>query len=116
VPAAELVLSADATRLERALRALVANATEAGAQTVTVRARREPHVVRFEVEDDGPGFDPRAPVFDAFYTTKADGTGLGLAIVHRTITDHGGSIDVESRAGYTRFRLTVPWNVEGTNG
>jgi signal transduction histidine kinase len=115
IPSDEVALTADMRRLEEALRALLTNAVEAGAGRVVVRVRREPRLVLFEVEDDGPGFDPRTPVFDPFYTTKADGTGLGLAIVQRTATDHGGTVDVESRPGYTRFRLILPWILEGTN-
>jgi len=53
-----------------------------------------------------------APVFDAFYSTKPQGTGLGLAIVHRVVTDHGGSIEVDSRAGRTIFRVALPLSQE----
>jgi nitrogen-specific signal transduction histidine kinase len=62
-----------------------------------------------EVEDDGPGLkSPDAPIFDAFFSTKPNGTGLGLAIVHRIVTDHSGTIDVESRPGRTCFRVLLP--------
>ena len=62
-----------------------------------------------EIEDDGPGIPSGQPsIFDAFYSTKPNGTGLGLAIVHRIVTDHGGNIDVDSRPGRTRFRVTLP--------
>jgi nitrogen-specific signal transduction histidine kinase len=65
--------------------------------------------VVIEVEDDGPGLpSPDAPVFDAFFSTKPSGTGLGLAITHRIVTDHGGTVDVESRPGRTCFRLSIP--------
>lgn len=113
LPLADIVFAGDAARLEQALRSLVTNSLEAGAEDVVVRVRREPRFVRFEVEDNGPGFDLSQPVFDPFYTTKADGTGLGLAIAHRTITDHGGTIDVDSRPGNTRFRLKLPCMREG---
>jgi signal transduction histidine kinase len=74
-----------------------------------VRARRLPRHVILEVEDDGPGLpDPDAPIFDPFFSTKPSGTGLGLAIVHRIITDHEGTIDVDSRPGKTIFRATLP--------
>ena len=61
------------------------------------------------MEDDGPGLaSPDAPIFDAFYTTRPQGTGLGLAIVHRAVSDHGGTIEVESRPGRTVFRVRLP--------
>jgi PAS domain S-box-containing protein len=113
LPATDLVLLGDGPRLEQVLLNLVQNAIDAlGAAeggTVTIRARRQPRTATIEVEDDGPGLPrPDAPVFDAFFSTKANGTGLGLAIVHRIVTDHGGSVDVESRPGRTRFRVTLP--------
>jgi signal transduction histidine kinase len=117
VPDAEIAFTADAERLGQVLLNLLQNAVEAAATEpttterghVVLRARREPRHVRIEVEDDGPGLPPgNAPVFDAFFSTKPNGTGLGLAIVHRIVTDHGGTVDVESRPGHTRFRVTLP--------
>jgi len=113
VPPADIVLHADAAKLEQVLLNLVQNAIEAlapsGAGKIVVRARRRPRDVLFEVVDDGPGLDdPEAAVFDAFYSTKPGGTGLGLAITHRIVTDHGGSIDFESGSGKTTFRFLIP--------
>jgi signal transduction histidine kinase len=81
----------------------------AGTGNIVMRARRTPRAVVVEVEDDGPGLpSPDAPIFDAFFSTKATGTGLGLAITHRIVTDHGGTVDVESHPGRTCFRFTIP--------
>jgi PAS domain S-box-containing protein len=112
-PAHTLTFDGDAQRLEQVLLNLIQNATEALAPQnggkVVVRARREPRHVWIEVEDDGPGIGSEAPsIFDAFYSTKANGTGLGLAIAHRIVTDHQGTIDVDSRPGRTRFRVKLP--------
>lgn len=92
---------------------LIANAAEAGARAITLRAGRADRCVRVEVEDDGQGIPPDliGRVFDPFVTTKApgQGTGLGLNLAHRTITEgHHGSITVESAAGRTRFSVTLP--------
>ena len=78
---------------------------------VTVRARRLPRHIVVEVEDDGPGIPEGAPVFDPFFSTKPEGTGLGLAIAHRVITDHDGTIALESGKGRTCFRFTLPAHV-----
>jgi signal transduction histidine kinase len=64
--------------------------------------------VRIVVDDTGPGLSEDAPIFDAFYTTKEAGTGLGLAIVHRIVSEHGGTIGVESQPGRTRFTIRLP--------
>jgi len=111
LPSKDLVFDADPQRLEQVILNLLQNAVEALASRggrVILRVRREPRHVAIDVEDDGPGLSGDAPVFDAFYSTKATGTGLGLAIVHRIVTDHSGTIDVESRPGQTRFRVRIP--------
>jgi two-component system nitrogen regulation sensor histidine kinase GlnL len=59
--------------------------------------------------------DASAPIFDAFFTTKASGTGLGLSIAHRIVEDHGGTIKVDSVPGRTVFRIVLP-RTEGTFG
>lgn len=64
--------------------------------------------VALQVIDDGPGFDESLPVFDAFFTTKEGGTGLGLSIAHRIVTEHGGTIGVESKPGHTCFTINLP--------
>ena len=101
----------EAERLRQVLLNLTRNAIEAmsdkGGQLRLI-ARNAGAEVEIAVEDDGPGFGEDLPVFDAFFTTKSQGTGLGLAIVHRIVTDHGGTIRVESRPGRTCFTLALP--------
>ncbi len=70
-------------------------------------------LVRVTVADTGHGISaehlPR--IFDPFFTTKSDwpGIGMGLSVVHKTIEDHGGSIEVESDVDKgTTFVLTFP--------
>ncbi|MDG2126276.1 MAG: ATP-binding protein, partial [Verrucomicrobiales bacterium] len=57
------------------------------------------------VEDNGTGIseDAMERLFEPFYTKKAmgttSGTGLGLAVVYGVVRDHGGHINVRSKAG-----------------
>ena len=115
LPVRDLVLDADGSKLEQVLLNLLQNAVEAlepgGGGQVQLRARRQPRFAVIEVEDDGPGL-PAAPIFDAFFSTKPQGTGLGLAIAHRIVTDHGGTLDAESRPGRTIFRMTLPIDLD----
>jgi len=112
-PGSELVADIDPAKIEQVLLNLIQNSVEAlepqGGGKITLRARRKPRSVVIEVEDDGPGIPgPNTPIFDPFFSTKPSGTGLGLAIVHRIVTDHDGTIDVESKPGKTVFRMTLP--------
>ena len=81
---------------------------------VTVRTLGLPEVVELRVRDNGTGIsdEARARIFDPFFTTKppGEGTGLGLSLSHDIVVkQHGGNIDVESRAGeFTEFLITLP--------
>jgi len=113
LPKTPLEVEIDTDKMEQVLLNLISNAVEAmsptGGGKVTVRARRLPVQAVIEIEDEGPGLPAMdAPIFDAFYSTKPNGTGLGLSIVHRIVTDHGGTVSVESRPGHTVFRVTLP--------
>jgi signal transduction histidine kinase len=80
--------------------------------SVEVSARRQDGAVVVRVVDDGPGIPPevRERIFEPFFTTKpqGDATGLGLAIARTLVGQHEGEIEVESRAGRTEFRVTLP--------
>jgi len=101
----------EAERLRQVLINLARNAIEAMHEhggSLTMRARLAGNLVELDVEDDGPGFSKELPVFDAFFTTKAQGTGLGLALTHRIVVDHGGIIQVQSQPGRTCFTVALP--------
>lgn len=67
--------------------------------------------VKISLSDTGVGISSESleRIFTPFYTTKDDGTGLGLAVVHGIVTEHGGSIFVESEPGEgSTFVITLP--------
>ena len=70
-----------------------------------------PAEVHIVFQDSGSGISPDdlKNIFNPFFTTKDKGTGLGLAITHKVISEHGGQIEVESRAGRgSRFIIRLP--------
>jgi signal transduction histidine kinase len=116
-----LMLSADATLLAMAVRAICVNALEA----LGVEGRVEVEVERaaangelgdwgcLVIRDTGPGIPAhvRRHLFDPFFSGREAGRGLGLGLAKawRVVTLHGGRIDVASGpASGTRFTIRLP--------
>ncbi|HEY6870016.1 MAG TPA: ATP-binding protein [Novosphingobium sp.] len=67
--------------------------------------------VELVVADNGCGIPAAdlARVFDRLYTTKPGGSGLGLPLCRRIVSNHGGTIGLDSEAGKgTRVILRFP--------
>ena len=69
--------------------------------------------LEISIQDTGVGIpkEEQNRIFIPFYTTKTDweGTGLGLSVVHNVVSDHEGTIDVESDVGKgARFTIRLP--------
>ena len=110
-----LRVAADPELLHRALSNLVLNAMDAMPQggTVTIGARRNDEAVEITIADTGTGMTAEEceRLFTPYYTTKQHGTGLGLAIVQSVVSDHGGTIRVESKPGSgTSFVIDLPFD------
>ncbi len=103
----------DGDRLKQVMLNLCNNALDAmaeGGELTISASRRERHIV-IHVSDTGCGISAqRLPlVFEPFFTSKGQGTGLGLAISYNIISDHGGSIDINSQEGEgTDVTISLP--------
>jgi nitrogen fixation/metabolism regulation signal transduction histidine kinase len=106
-------IEADPEQIKRALQNLVLNAMDAmpNGGTLRLTTRQYNSTVILEVADSGQGLTQEecARLFTPYYTTKHHGTGLGLAIVQSVVSDHHGTISVESQPGRgATFRLELP--------
>jgi signal transduction histidine kinase len=111
------LVNADGNQIKQVLINLVLNAIQATRPggVVAISTRSVDHqngaFCQLEIRDTGVGIPPDRldHIFDPFFTTKDKGTGLGLAIAHQIITEHGGSITVESREGRgSSFYVNLP--------
>lgn len=110
-------VAADPELLHRALSNLVLNAMDAMPKggTLSLRTWDGDGRAYIEIADTGAGLTKEEceRLFTPYYTSKQHGTGLGLAIVQSVISDHGGSISVQSQPGTgTRFVVELPRNLD----
>jgi two-component system nitrogen regulation sensor histidine kinase NtrY len=113
------LIAVDPELLHRVLSNLVLNALDTMPRggSITIRTAGREDAVRIEVADTGTGLTKEEcdRLFTPYYTTKQHGTGLGLAIVQSVVTDHGGTIGVESTPGQgTTFIIDLPRRTAAT--
>jgi signal transduction histidine kinase len=108
-------VEAYASELNQVWTNILDNAIDAmkGEGELTLCTYSEPDHICVELCDNGPGIPPDVlpHIFDAFFTTKpvGQGTGLGLHISYNIIVlKHHGRIAVESKPGYTCFKIALP--------
>jgi signal transduction histidine kinase len=104
---------ADSLLLGRAVQNLLVNAAQASppGSAITLKTRHDGNSVEISVIDRGSGIAPEhgENIFNPFFTTKPSGVGLGLALVSKIVSEHGGTITVESTPGEgSVFRILLP--------
>lgn len=115
----DIIVSADAARLEQVFDNLISNAVKYSPpdKTIYVRVKKTGLNARIEVQDEGPGIsaEDQKKLFGFFQRLSARPTGgessngVGLAIVRKIVNLHGGTIWVHSELGKgTTFIMELP--------
>ncbi len=109
------LVSGEAGQLQQAIIALATNAVDAMPHggVLKIASWGNGKSVIVEVSDTGVGIPSEnvPKIFEPFFTTKevGKGTGLGLAVCYGILTEHGGSLDVQSTVGVgTTFTISLP--------
>lgn len=103
----------DAEQLAQACSSLLTNAMDAApeASDLTIQSRvGSDGAWTSSIGNPGPAIAAEVlpNVFDPMVTTKPGHAGIGLAVAHRVVSDHGGTIAIQSGDGVTTVTLTLP--------
>jgi signal transduction histidine kinase len=115
----DFMFYADAILVQQVLENFVSNALKYSPHGASVQTcvQALPETIRFEVQDEGPGFtdDDKQKLFGFFQRLSARPTGgesshgVGLAITKRVVELHNGQIWVESEQGQgSTFVVLLP--------
>ena len=124
------LIDGDSDRLQQVFINLINNALDAMPKGGEIRVTSEVMTndgtngnaqVIVDFADNGCGMteEIRAHIFDSMYTTKkrGRGTGLGLVVVKQVMSEHGGSIEVETESERgSLFRMIFPVGKKGNGG
>ena len=108
-----VMIYADRRKLVSVLQNLVFNALYFTPEGGTIRLCLdcEAAFALLRIEDTGSGIAPEdmPHIFDQFFTNRKNGDGLGLFLTRSIITEHGGTIDVDSQPGKgSCFTIRLP--------
>jgi two-component system nitrogen regulation sensor histidine kinase GlnL len=80
------------------------------ARQVTLAKRRYRLALDLQVIDNGPGIpeEIRERMFYPLVSGREGGSGLGLTLAQGFVQQHQGTIECESRPGYTCFTIRMP--------
>ena len=114
-PHALPLVSCAPTQIQQVLINLAINARDAMPEggSIEVTARADDDAVELRVSDTGTGIDPAIAdrIFEPLFSTKeaGKGTGLGLSVVAAVVSDHGGTVTMQSRPGAgATFEVRIP--------
>ena len=113
-------VSVDSNQMKQVFLNLIHNAVEAMPTGGNLKIRTEMRSKEARawavvaIQDSGIGISQKDidRIFEPFYTTRSTrgGTGLGLSVTYGIVTDHGGTIEVESRPGEgSTFTVWLPY-------
>ncbi len=125
VPQKQILIEANATRIEQVIINLVQNSCLAleGREkrvTLTIEETPEKDGINIIVEDEGHGIEERhlRHLTDPFFTTRqsSGGTGLGLSICERIVHNHKGELNISSTPAVgTRVMIYLPYHQKQRN-
>jgi two-component system, OmpR family, sensor histidine kinase CssS len=100
----------DEEKFSRAIINIISNCIRYASSCILITSTLEDTIIRLEISDDGPGFEPNELpiIFDRFYKGKKGNFGLGLSISKNVIKKHKGEIQAENTDKGALFIIELP--------
>jgi len=118
----ELFLKCDADQISRVFLNLIKNSIESiqeksqkngeFTKIIDIEIINKNDYITTNITDNGTGFPKEniKNIIKPYFTTKRDGSGLGLSIVNKIISDHNGSVKLNSNNNGAKVEITLPKN------
>lgn len=115
-PVANIQVTSDSDKLERAIVNILTNAIRYAKHEVKITAFVSNNDLKIIISNDGPLIDEKdlPHIFDRFYKGKGGKTGIGLAITHNIVTSLQGRVKAKNLDGHVQFVITLPYTNEPT--
>ena len=80
------------------------------ARNITLAKERYRLALELHISDNGPGVPEsiRDRIFYPLVSGREGGSGLGLTLAQTFVQQHHGTIECDSRPGYTCFKIMLP--------
>ena len=118
----ELFLKCDGDQISRVFLNLIKNSIESiqeksqkngeFTKIIDIEIINKNDYITTNITDNGTGFPKEniKNIIKPYFTTKRDGSGLGLSIVNKIISDHNGSVKLNSNNNGAKVEITLPKN------
>jgi len=107
----DLLVNVDHTKIVNTFYNFLSNAVCASATEINLKVYEEGDFAIIEIADDGDGIslENQSKIFEPFFTTKQKSLGLGLTNAQKSIINHKGELNLESKEGKgSKFTIKLP--------
>ena len=107
----DLLVNVDHTKIVNTFYNFLSNAVCASATEINLKVYEEGDFAIIEIADDGDGIslENQSKIFEPFFTTNQKSLGLGLTNAQKSIINHKGELNLESKEGKgSKFTIKLP--------
>ncbi len=114
----DVFVDVDYEKMVNAISNILDNAVAANPSDINVNFTFQNNFVIIEIRDNGEGInlDNQSKIYEPFFTTRVKSSGLGLTNAQKSIINHSGKIEFESKENEgTTFYVYLPLSSQSVN-